>query len=102
VDTALVAAVIAAVAAVFAAAMSLLAARQARRSNDRGHAWTRITWAAARIPSDAEYDISTTVLQKIAAVGWASRDDRDLAEDVLDARPQKTTPPPMLDDEEQP
>jgi hypothetical protein len=92
-DTALIAAGIAAIAAVFAAAMSWIAAHQSRRSSDRAHAWTRIRWAARLRDGDTEYDISRTVLEKLAAVRWASRDDRDLAEDVLDHRARTARPP---------
>ena len=82
-DTALIAAVIAAAAAVFAAVMAWLAASQARRSNDRSHAWNRIVWTVSgeHVP---EHDISERVLTSMRDLRWAPRDDRALAESLLE------------------
>ncbi|OII34633.1 hypothetical protein BIU98_01205 [Curtobacterium sp. MMLR14_010] len=82
-ETALIAAVIAAAAAVFAALMAWLAATQARRSNDRSHAWNRIVWTVSGEHAP-EHDISEHVLTSMKDLRWAPRDDRALAASLLD------------------
>lgn len=79
-ETALIGALIAALAAVFAAVMSWTAARPARQSSDRTHAWARITWAVGIQPDDPAYDISRAVLRRMRKLRWAPEDDRTLAD----------------------
>lgn|GEM_PF-2224086 len=81
-DTALIAAGIAAAAAVFAAVMAWIAASQARRSSDRTHAWARIVWTT-QTTSRVEHDISESVLASMRDLRWAPKDDRRLAAALL-------------------
>jgi len=100
--TALIGAVIAAAAAVFAAVMSWSAARRARQSSDRTHAWTRITWAVDVAPDDPPYDISRTVLLSMRDLRWAPKDDRELAAQIASphtARGRGTAVPTTEDHE---
>ncbi len=81
-DSALIAAGIAAAAADFAAVMAWVAAGQARRSSDRTHAWARIIWTV-QTASDTEHDISESVLANMRDLRWAPEDDRELAARLL-------------------
>lgn len=92
-ETALIGALIAALAAVFAAVMSWTAARRARQSSDRTHAWTRITWAVAVEPDDPAYDISRAVLRRIRKLRWAPEDDRSLADLIVRGAAQDAEEP---------
>ncbi|MCJ1713836.1 hypothetical protein [Curtobacterium sp. VKM Ac-2922] len=82
-DTALIAAVVAAAASIAAAVVSWFGAFQARRATDRDHAWKRLTWAIRATRNQAEYDISRTVLQRLIDVPWAPKPDQELARRAL-------------------
>ncbi|MCA5923025.1 hypothetical protein [Curtobacterium oceanosedimentum] len=82
-ETALVAACIAAGAAIVAAVVSWFGAFQNRRAADRDQAWRRLTWALRADRSQAEHDISRAVLERLMTVRWASKSDQDLARRAL-------------------
>ncbi|WP_420364754.1 hypothetical protein AAEP80_13280 [Curtobacterium sp. L3-7] len=82
-DTALIAAGIAAPAAIAAAVVSWFGAFQSRRTADRHHAWERFVWALEARRGSLEYDISKTVLQNLEDVTWWSEADRRLARRAL-------------------
>lgn len=82
-ETALIAACIAATAAIIAAVVSWFGAFQSRRSVDRNHAWERLTWAIRATRNQAEYDISRTVLERLINVPWAPKPDQELARRAL-------------------
>jgi len=90
-ETALVAAFIAAGAAIVAAIVSWFGAFQSRRTADRDQAWKRLTWAMRPKSTSTEYDISRTVLERMLTVRWASKSDKNLA---LRALRRHTPPPP--------
>ncbi|WIE77541.1 hypothetical protein [Curtobacterium sp. MCSS17_016] len=85
-ETALIAACIAAGAAIVAAVVSWFGAFQSRRTSDRDHAWHRFTWAVTQRPDMNRYDISTTVLRDLETVPWWSKADRRLASRALRRR----------------
>jgi hypothetical protein len=78
-DTALVAAVIAAVVSLLAAALSWVAALRARRARERHHAWERLVWALRANAPGVEYDISKAVLRRLRSLGSIPEPDRKLA-----------------------
>ncbi|WP_248703259.1 hypothetical protein [Curtobacterium sp. MWU13-2055] len=86
-ETALVAACIAAGAAIVAAVVSWFGAFQSRRSADRDQAWKRLTWAMRPKDTSAEHDISRTVLERMMTVRWASKADKNLALRALRRHP---------------
>ncbi|MGN8048587.1 hypothetical protein ACTJKO_02780 [Curtobacterium sp. 22159] len=94
-DTALLAALIAAGAAIVAAAVSWFGAFQNRRTADRDQAWKRLTWAVRANRTPAEHDISRTVLERMMTVRWASKADQNLA-----LRALRRHTPPMTDQED--
>jgi hypothetical protein len=79
VETALVAACIAAGAAIVAAVVSWFGAFQSRRTTDREHAWKRFTWSIAQPRGGCAYDISRTVFRELETVRWWSKAVRRLA-----------------------
>ncbi|WP_123294312.1 MULTISPECIES: hypothetical protein [unclassified Curtobacterium] len=85
-ETALVAACIAAGAAIVAAVVSWFGAFQSRRTTDREHAWKRFTWSLAQPRGGRAYDISRTVLRELETVRWWSKADRRLATRALRRR----------------
>ncbi|WP_144712166.1 hypothetical protein [Curtobacterium pusillum] len=90
-ETALIAASIAAAASVLAAVVSWFGAFQNRRTPDRDHAWTRLTWAMRAKSTEAEYDISRNVLERMMTVRWASKADQNLALRALRRHAPPTT-----------
>ncbi|KTR18170.1 hypothetical protein [Curtobacterium citreum] len=85
-ETALVAASIAALASTVGAVVSWFGAFQARRTVIRHHAWERFTWALRQQPHDRAYDISIAVLRNLATVSWWPEPDRRLAYRALRRR----------------
>lgn len=98
-ETALVAAGIAAVASIIAAAVSWFGAFQVRRTADRDHAWSRFVWALERRRGSLEYDISKRVLSALEDVAWWSEADRRLAAQALRRIIAAERPPTTTDDE---
>ncbi|MDK8174211.1 hypothetical protein QP735_16910 [Curtobacterium citreum] len=95
-ETALVAASIAALASTVGAVVSWFGAFQARRTVIRHHAWERFTWALRQQPHDRAYDISIAVLRNLATVSWWPKSDRRLAYRALrrERAAADTTRPP--------
>lgn len=98
-ETALIAALIAAGAAVIAAVVSWFGAFQNRRTADRDHAWKRFTWAVGQQVDETGYDISSAVLRELEAVPWWSKHDQRLATSALRRRlPPRRPSRPKGDD----
>jgi len=91
-ETALVAACIAAGAAIVAAVVSWFGAFQNRRTADRDHAWRRFTRAVSPHHDRRTHNISTAVLRELESVAWWSERDRRLAGRALRRRAMPDRP----------
>ncbi|WIA95381.1 hypothetical protein [Curtobacterium sp. MCBA15_004] len=93
-ETAVIAAALAAVASIVGAAVSWFGAHQARRTAVRHHAWDRFTWALDQRPGSSAYNISTAVLRNLATVTSWPKADRRLARRALASDPAVASQPP--------